>query len=175
VSLTEEQIQNSIFFQYTHRGNLLIVPCSFVFGWEADIVIVTRALFTHEFEIKLTRSDFLNDKKKDKFEHFRRWLAGERVYRKKTYCGSFDLDVCQPPNYFWYVCPTDMIKGEDVPPWAGLAYVDGTRLRTQKKPKRLHTDKLPTRGLMQVCGSLNGRYWHYRLNSGLTECKGEVR
>jgi len=150
--LTETQVQNRIWSKYIGRS-LIVVPCSEVFRWESDILVVTRALITHEFEIKLTRADFLSDRKKPKFWHidqFRRW--GHR----------FEQDIQQPPNYFWYVCPKDLIAIDEVPSYAGLAYVNDYALRVQKKPQRLHKEKLPLKDLIQICGFVNGRYWDFR-------------
>mgnify|MGYP001800937776 CR=1 FL=1 len=33
-------------------------------GWEADLLSLTRANLLHEFEVKVSRADFLADKKK---------------------------------------------------------------------------------------------------------------
>lgn len=63
------------------------------------------------YEIKVSRNDFLGDEK---------W----RGY----------LDYC---NEFYFVCPADVIKPEELPDDTGLLYVasTGTRLYTKKKAK----------------------------------------
>ena len=167
---TETSVQDTIWHRYSQKQSLMVVPCSNVFGWEADIVIVTKALIAHEFEIKLSKVDFRNDKKKEKFEHIERWRKGEKKY-VKTYLEEggrtwrWEHKGLQPPNYFWYVCPQDLIKPEEVPTYAGLAYVDKFCFWVQKKPTRLHKDKLTEKELLQLCRAMNFRYWNYRISA----------
>ena len=75
---TEKSIQEVLWLR--HFRSIIAAPCSGVLGHEADMVVVTRALIAHEFEIKLTRADFKSDAKKDKFAHFARWMSGQREY-----------------------------------------------------------------------------------------------
>jgi hypothetical protein len=167
--MTEAEIQNKIFFPYNLRGNLIISPSSMVLGWESDMIVVTKALLVHEFEIKLTHADFLADRKKDKWQQFEMWQTGQREYVHTFGAGwQVKMQVQQPPNYFWYACPRGVIDQSEVQPWAGLMVIDKNRNPiTVKKAARLHGNPLPAKGLYQLCGSMNSRYWHYRLNSPL--------
>lgn len=166
--MTEVDAQNAIWDRYVGK-NLMICPCSFVLGWEADMLVVTRALLCHEFEIKLERGDFLSDKKKDKFKDFDRWFAGQKTYRVKGYYHEWEANTLRPANYFWYVSPPDIITPEDVPEWAGLAHIvpdqyQSYTMDVQKKPTKLHGEHLSIEQLRQLCGSMNGRYWDLRMN-----------
>ena len=160
--MTETEIQNIIWYHYINKSSLLIVPNSNVLGWESDLIVVTKSLIVHEFEIKTAYSDFQNDGSKDKFQHFERFLKGERKYTEWSKFGySYDTEVIQPPNYFWYVCPENLIHVLEITnPFYGLVYVPG--FNVIKKPVKLHNEKLGLKGLYQLCGSMNIRYWRTR-------------
>lgn len=133
------------------------------------MVVVTRALITHELEIKLTRQDFLKDKKKDKFEHIQMWMDGKRKYEKTFFektspSWKWEMNVLQPSNYFWYVCPPGLITPDEVPSWAGIMYVDQLYpWNPVKKPVKLHKEKLTSKQVFQLASSMNFRYWMKRL------------
>lgn len=87
---------------------------------EMDVCSITKNGMLYEIEVKVSRSDFHADKKKEKW----RWLA---------------LKPENGPNYFYYACPEGMIKEAEVPAFAGLLYVDATGAVTvMKRPRRLH-------------------------------------
>lgn len=95
-----------------------------VFTHEMDVMSVSKAGIVFEFEVKVSRSDFLADKKK----------------RKHTF---FDPVVPeQTPNYFSYVCPKDLISISEVQWYAGLYWIcENGQILIMKNPKRLHTQK----------------------------------
>ena len=64
--MTEREIQAALYCDIVNRGHRYIVPNSGVFGWEADMISCTRAGYINEWEIKISRSDFLADMKKIK-------------------------------------------------------------------------------------------------------------
>ncbi len=162
--MTEIEVQNILYKSYLSSNNLLIAPCSFVFGWEADLVIITKALLSHEFEIKLSRQDFLKDKKKEKHEHIQKYITGIRQYKRNYFNLEIDCRTLKPANYFWYVCPENMIKVEELPEYAGLIeLLDKGWINTKKKAPRLHGDKLDNKEIMQICRNMAYRYWDQRL------------
>ena len=118
--MTETEMQNKIYCRFFRGNKLIAMACSTLLSWESDLLIVTRALYLHEFEIKLTRSDFLADKKKEKHTHIQEYLKGEKVYDKKYGCSMYQCRVQRPASYFWYVCMNGLIKPEEVPEYAGL-------------------------------------------------------
>lgn len=78
--------------------------------WECDVAVVLKGSgFWHEYEIKLSLSDFRADKKKGN--------GGKHEA----------LSSCSPPlrgpNRFWYVVPAELAEaiGAELPAWAGLA------------------------------------------------------
>lgn len=90
--------------------------------WECDLFEVTKARYFREYEVKLSRSDFFADAKKE-----------------QTKGGSYDLETRQwkipppenkhdllkkadkrGPSQFWFITPLKLITLEELPPWAGL-------------------------------------------------------
>lgn len=90
---------------------------SFMEQWEADYWAMDQKGVTREYEIKISRSDYRKDVLKDKHK----WM-GEKG-----------------PNYFYYVCPTDLIKIEEVDNRYGLIYVsEHGYCKIVKRPLKLH-------------------------------------
>ena len=95
-------------------------------GWEFDVAALNTTGKLHEYEVKISRSDFLRDKKKGKWAYF----------ENKT---TFNL-----PNYFSYVCPEGLIKPEEIPAYAGLYYYENENIICLKSPKKIHNEKPDT-------------------------------
>lgn len=114
-------------WRYTDPG--MIASNIIYFQWESDFVYLTKTGYLNEYEIKISRGDYKADfKKVDKHELLKSrkvpiypatWRQGygynpedEPRYVYRNYI----------PNYFWYVCPWNMIKENETPPYAGLIY-----------------------------------------------------
>lgn len=90
----------------------------FIYSWECDYWTMTQEGETREYEIKISRSDYMIDKKKEKH---------------KSENGA---------NYFYYVCPDGLIKKEEVDSKYGLIYVSPEgKLQIVKKPRQLNKNK----------------------------------
>ncbi len=64
--MTETEIQNMIFRYYHQDRSNKIIPNVKLYDYEADLLRITKAGFLHEYEIKLTKSDYKADFKKSK-------------------------------------------------------------------------------------------------------------
>jgi len=134
MKVTERQMQVWLHQLMLKKSRHSILPNVSMYGWEADLVCMTKADYMHELEIKISRSDFKADFKKRK--HM--FLSGKIPLR-----GSMFERI---PNYFWYVCPWGLIQPEEVPEYAGLiwvntrSYITGTE-EVWKAPK-IHTNKV---------------------------------
>ena len=161
--MTEFDIQRLLYIKMVSDSQIA-VPNSNCLGWEADLLIVTKALFVHEFEIKISHSDFLAEKKKDRYEQIPIYLSGKREYNIASHFGyDYRVKVNQPANYFWYVCPKGIISTEEVPDYAGLIVIKEDKyLKVEKKAPRLHREKLTQSHLIRLCRSINYRYWSNR-------------
>ena len=122
---TEQLLQIGIYHNWLGAAQYMMVNICYALG-EADMLMVRRSGYVEEFEIKISRSDFLADRKKmrkhQRLQEPNGWVT---------------------PNKFSYVVPEDMIKIEEVPDYAGLFYWCpkwGT-ISMVKSPKFLHKDK----------------------------------
>ena len=76
------------------------------------------------------------------------------------------------PNYFVYVCPSGMIKIDELPNYAGLYYWNeptncfkfGT-IEIVKEPPRLNREKVTVDLMSKLARSMMFRYWSFRLKS----------
>lgn len=89
-----------------------------VFDWEVDLFSVGKSGMTYEFEVKISRQDFLKDKKKRKWE----FLTWKRI----------------TPNYMSYVCPDGLITEKEIPDFMGLYYFRDGGIIEIKKPTLRH-------------------------------------
>ena len=145
------------------------------------MVSVTKAGFVHEFEIKISRSDFFADAKKvEKHCTIRNGWRELNAY-EKTYVEqegglpdkhwlrehlTADNKYKTPfrPNYFWYVCPMGMIQLSELPDHAGLIELhDRGYLHQVKNAERLHKEKAPPLLYARLLSSFEARYWTLRL------------
>ena len=144
--LTEQVIQqrlNHFFASWKYNVDGL-----YVFRWESDKLIWTKAGYIYEFEIKISRADFKNDFKhkkekhivlastiaRDKAKEIQMSLFEEKEKEKSHWSRESleqrygDIDKMAKgklmPNYFYYAVPTGMIEPDEVPPYAGLIYID---------------------------------------------------
>ena len=79
--------------------------------WEADILVINQEGFSHEIEIKLSKSDFKNDFKK----FYQNQNSGEKFLKHdKIGCGDY---VC---NHFSFLLPMGMIALEEIPEHCGV-------------------------------------------------------
>jgi hypothetical protein len=119
----------------------------FVFSWESDKLLWTKAGYIYEFEIKISRADYRNDFKHKGEKHLilSSTIARERQQaiqqdlfeqKKKEHPYWSDNDIQRVygdteriikgrkmPNYFYYAVPEGMIQPEEVPPYAGLVWM----------------------------------------------------
>ena len=167
--LTEQSIQqrlNHFFASYKYKADGL-----YVFLWESDKLIWTKSGYIYEFEIKISRSDFKNDFKHKKEKHIVLASTIARDKAKEIQMSLFeqkeqenrhwsremlesrygDIDAMvkgkRMPNYFYYAVPTGMLEPDEVPPYAGLIYIDSEyryvkqSYRIVKEAPQLHKTK----------------------------------
>lgn len=167
--LTEQSIQqrlNYFFASYKYKADGL-----YVFSWESDKLIWTKSGYIYEFEIKISRSDFKNDFKHKKGKHIVLASTIDRDKAKEIQMSLFeqkeqenrhwsremlerqygDIDAMvngkRMPNYFYYAVPTGMLEPDEVPPYAGLIYIDSEyryvkqSYRIVKEAPQLHKTK----------------------------------
>lgn len=87
--------------------------------FEMDVISLSKSGMLYEFEVKISRSDFLADSKKRKHDYYIKYPERQ-------------------PNYFSYVCPIDLIKLNEIGSKVGLYYVDGNEITEIQPPKIIH-------------------------------------
>lgn len=99
----------------------------YVFGWESDILFLSRTGFWTEIEIKISRADFKADLKNKAGKH----------------SALADPSVMAKPNQFFYAVPEGLVTPEEIPEYAGLLTVgqQWQSARTVKPAPWLHRQK----------------------------------
>lgn len=120
-----KEIQKVICRSEIEKGNIPCENVSFLFNSEIDVLSISKSDLVTEYEVKVSKSDFKADGKK------RKWIDYTHT----------DYKSC--PNYFYYVCPPDLIKEEELPyPFMGLIYVNNNGfILCIRKAKRIHKEK----------------------------------
>ena len=163
-TLTEQKIQRVL-------GGFIASPKYrvdglFVFGWESDKLIWTKAGYIYEFEIKISRSDYLNDFRHKVEKHlllnsalpdegtvareadlFDNLLKEKRKRYPQITSGGAKLMMKsvgeRMPNYFYYAVPEGLLDADEVPPYAGLVYITTYKDGFEDQPdKWLHRIKI---------------------------------
>lgn len=87
--------------------------------FELDVMSISKSGMLYEFEVKVSRSDFLADKKKRKHQFY-------SMFPNKQ------------PNYFSYACPKDLINLNEIGSNCGLYYFEDGEITEIRPPKRIH-------------------------------------
>lgn len=157
--LKEGDIQLGLFHHF-YTGRKCAIPNTFNAYGEADLINFTRSNQMCEYEIKVSKSDFKADFKHKQNKHAAiKWCFENR---KKENRRNQVL-----ANYFSYVCPTDLIKLDEVPEYAGLYYarwvgMSSPKITQIKRPPRLHKYKWTEAEINKKLAALYWKYWNLR-------------
>lgn len=154
VQRTESDVQRAI---CQHRQEPIFVPnCTTIFGWESDLVSVTRAGLCHDFEIKTRRSDFL----REFGTSYKAGRYGSKRWRRMVLLGETQQygDYARP-NYFWVAVTDDVCSPEEIPSYAGLISFAEEQITTLVQAPRLHTSKLEMTHYRALATGLTARLW----------------
>lgn len=168
--LTERAIQQHLWFDMNSRCRV-ILPNYTPRGWhECDLWAVTRAGYAHEYEIKLSVSDFRADARKVEGWRVRQegdgWVSlPSRKKHERLARGDH-----KGPTRFWYVVPNGLLKRPWLPAWAGLIEAENSShghliLRRQRKAPRLHNQKVAQPVLDHALTACYYRFWTERLRA----------
>lgn len=137
MTLKIEELTHAYFYSQCNFEKDVILSNHFHSDWEADILIINAEGFSHEIEIKFSKSDFKNDFKKS----YLNTNTGQK-YLKHDKISSGDY-VC---NTFSFLLPMGLIDHADIPDHCGIIefYHDEDHWKTEfeiiRAPKILHTD-----------------------------------
>ena len=160
--LTESLIQNVLQSEFEGSYEWVIPNYTPPNWWECDVMIISKAGYAQEFEIKISRADFKTDFKKAKG-------GGMFGGHEKKKHAQLTLGDHWGPKHFWYVCPDGILTLDDIPEYAGLRYIryyDNRRpafwkTSVIKKAPTLHREKFPQAAIEKM-----GRMFYYRLWAG---------
>lgn len=146
----------------------------YVHNWEADSFSVTSTKYSYEIEIKVSRSDFFNDFKKDKHHLFKSYKKGWGIYKgiplynkhsagtqiAKEFpdladfkIGYHTMNAVQftnkhVPNRFYFAVPEGLVTVDEIPEYAGLIYFGELSARVVKQAPYLHKDKINVKEML---------------------------
>lgn len=125
----------------------------YVYDWESDFLLITKAGYSYEVEIKISLEDFMNDFKNKADKYFILENGYKTMYKTVKICKDKDGQIhrkeepyevsCSRPNYFGYCVPyylVDKIK-QTLPDYAGLWYINEyAHLVCVHKPEKLNVE-----------------------------------
>lgn len=118
---TESLIQDIICKSEILKNNLVCPNVSYILYSQCDVLSMNKSGYLTEFEIKISKQDFLKDKTKKKFLKRNEWGFA---------------------NYFYYVCPENLISLKDIKKEYGLIYIIDYELKIIRKPKLINKKKI---------------------------------
>jgi hypothetical protein len=145
--MNSHNIINALYY-FFNKKNCSYFSCNTnALDFESDFLAVNKSDFVFECEIKISRSDFFADFKKEQ----KHKLLSEGKHKA---------------NYFFYAVPSGLILPSDVPPYAGLIYIDkvGNRYRVtiMKDAPRMHKEKLSQDVLIKILRSMMYKYFNHK-------------
>jgi hypothetical protein len=122
---------------------------------EMDVVSMTSALRIFEYEIKMSRGDFSADFR-NKPEKHERMKNGDSEY---LWRGNKSF----VPNYFYFVCPENLLPIEIIPEYSGLIYLNDkgnkwNRLYIVKDAPLIHNHSVDEKFLKLLIHKLSVKY-----------------
>ena len=127
------------------------------YSWESDVITINGSGFVSEFECKISRADYLRDKKKPKFDAFKYHKAHKERHDKAVLEGKWDRPfIPHIPNYFWYVTLDFDIEPPEYAGWLKVTYNEKKYwhdVKVMKVAPRLHSDK-PHERMTQIAARL---------------------
>lgn len=150
IKITSLEIQAAIYQLRIRNGHAEIMPNFTPYNWfECDVLSFTSAGYMHEYEIKVSRSDFKADFKKETRIRNPKWARGsseEPLFLDKRKHHLLEARCLDSPNYFWFVTPENLLDIGDIPEYAGWMEVypslrGGTVTQILRPAPKLHSTK----------------------------------
>jgi len=153
--LTEKNLQARLMkWALDDKKHILVAPnITNVYWWECDLLSVTKAYFSHEYEIKRSRADYKAD--------FRNKVPKHRALKDHLFWSN---GIARIPNYFWFVTADIEIEPPEYAGW--IQYVDtggAPAMWIKKAAPRLHKQKLREKKIQSIYRVISYRlkdmYW----------------
>lgn len=177
VVITESVLQRELYHWLQSAGHDLIVPnTSMAFGWESDLVSVTSAGYLCDYEIKVSRADWLRELRAAnavggymvKAREIAKWARHEKLSGVSSVGPTNYRGDVNHPSRFWVVAPEGVVADGELPAYAGLisvrphARLPALELEKAKQAPMLHRNKASTRDVRTLARGLMLRLWDQR-------------
>jgi hypothetical protein len=142
---------------YFQRFHYMFPNCYGGDGKEMDIMGVRPSRYVDEIEIKVSKSDYKADFKKE-VTHY---ISEQNRLEKKLKHDQLAKGELTP-NRFWFFVPEDLAPEIAVPTHAGLVVMTKTGIREVKEAPLLHKRKLEVGDIHRLTKNMMYRYWQFR-------------
>lgn len=143
--MTSKDIIDQLIKRFLKKKAKYVIPNVYIYqeGWESDLFVLLPSGLSIEVEVKISRSDFFADQKKER-KHLileNCTVQGPINKFKDTVDEVNGVKHYRSPNRFYYAAPKGLIKIEEVPNYAGLIEMTDTYGLEVKKAPILHHNK----------------------------------
>lgn len=167
MAVTCRQIQNALWLDMWSRHDFVIPNFTPRSWFEADLFAVTKAGYSHEFEVKLTRADFMRDRAKahrfgGSYVLGKGWVPHPKTTKHERLENGDPAGPCR----FTFVVVDGVIGLDECPSWAGLILATvgrrGLGFQTLRHAPKLHRQKVEPIVMRQAARSFCFRFWDLR-------------
>ena len=138
--------------QFVIAGHqLAVIPNYYFKGFECDCFSINKNLYTTEYEIKISKTDFKNDFNKQQQRH--NWQTKTIEITKHA-----AIKNGQRTNRFYFVVPKEL--DISVPDYAGLITFNEFDFSIVQQAPRLHKNKIDEREIKHCLTKLSWKYYH---------------
>ena len=127
---------------------------------EMDVSKVTNTDYIYEYELKISRGDFLKELKNyNENIDTRKYMKHKfmkTVYESRK-IKTRSKKTNKVANKYYFVCPKDLIKIEELLPYQGLIYFDGVDFETIREATFLHKNKVDDKTKFRLLKTLSER------------------
>jgi len=127
---------------------------------EMDVAKITSTDYLYEYELKVSRGDFIKEIKNynEKIDRQKYWKHSMMVEAFNSKKKKYKRKTKNIANKYYFVCPENLIKQDELLDYQGLIYVDELfNFTVIKEAKFLHKDKISLKTLKRFMKTLSER------------------
>ena len=127
---------------------------------EMDVAKITSTDYLYEYELKVSRGDFLKEIKnyKEKIDRQKFWKHSMMLEAFNSKKKKHKRKTSNIANKYYFVCPKNLIKEDELLEYQGLIYVDEMfNFTIIKEARFLHKDKITLKTLKRFMKTLSER------------------